>query len=119
MEKHSELAVIDNLKVIRENIFVAAQKSGRTEDDIRLMAVTKTVAPELVNVAINNGVKLLGENRVQEYLDKKDFYLDAEVQFIGHLQTNKELTYQRKYQKDGKYNSGKSHVNLLAFSKLN
>lgn len=89
MEKHSELAVIDNLKVIRENIFVAAQKSGRTEDDIRLMAVTKTVAPELVNVAINNGVKLLGENRVQEYLDKKDFYLDAEVQFIGHLQTNK------------------------------
>ena len=89
MEKRSDIVVIDNLKMIRENIAVAAQKSGRTEKDIRLMAVTKTVSPELVNVAINNGVNLLGENRVQEFLDKKDAYLDAEVQFIGHLQTNK------------------------------
>ncbi len=89
MEKHSELAVINNLKVIRENISVAVQKSGRKESDVRLMAVTKTVSPELVNVAINNGVNLLGENRVQEYLDKRNSYLDAEVQFIGHLQTNK------------------------------
>jgi len=89
MEKHSELAVIDNIKIIRENISAAAQKSGRKESDIRLMAVTKTVSHELVNVAINNGVNLLGENRVQEYLDKRESYLDAEVQFIGHLQTNK------------------------------
>ncbi len=89
MEKHSELAVIENLKIIRENIANAAMKSGRSEADVQLMAVTKTVAPELVNVAINNGVRLLGENRVQEFLDKRESYLDAEVQFIGHLQTNK------------------------------
>ena len=89
-EKTSNIAVIDNLKIIRNNIAVAAEKSGRKESDIRLMAVTKTVAPELVNIAIENGVDLLGENRVQEYLDKKDSYNSGcEVQFIGHLQTNK------------------------------
>jgi pyridoxal phosphate enzyme (YggS family) len=53
------------------------------------MAVTKTVSPENVNIAIENGVDLLGENRVQEYLSKKDFYRNAEVQFIGTLQSRK------------------------------
>lgn len=53
------------------------------------MAVTKTtVAPEAVNHAISCGI--LGENRVQEYLSKKDFYSkDAKVHFIGHLLNNK------------------------------
>ena len=89
-ERVSEITVVENLKVIRGNIAAAANKSGRNEKDIRLMAVTKTVAPELVNVAIANGVDLLGENRVQEFLDKKDSYSKGcEVQFIGHLQTNK------------------------------
>ena len=86
----SESVVLENLKIIRENIKKAAEKSGRNPEDIRLMAVTKTVSPELVNVAIENGVDLLGENRVQEFLDKKDSYINsAEVHFIGHLQTNK------------------------------
>ena len=54
------------------------------------MAVTKTVSPELINLAVDAGVTTLGENRVQEYLSKRDAYrADAEVQFIGHLQTNK------------------------------
>lgn len=82
--------VIENLNRIKDNISNAAIKSGRNLSDIRIMAVTKTVAPELVNVAIENGIDLLGENRVQEFLDKKDNYLQsAEVQFIGNLQTNK------------------------------
>ena len=89
-EKTSELVVIENLKVIRDKVAAAAEKSGRKAEDIRIMAVTKTVAPELVNVAINNGISLLGENRVQEYLDKKDSYIpNTETHFIGHLQTNK------------------------------
>ncbi len=89
-EKTSELVVLENLKVIRDKVASAAEKSGRSADDIRIMAVTKTVAPELVNVAINNGINLLGENRVQEYLDKKDSYVpNIETHFIGHLQTNK------------------------------
>ena len=54
------------------------------------MAVTKTVDPDKINFAVGEGVTLLGENRVQEYLSKKDSYdSSAEVHFIGHLQTNK------------------------------
>ncbi len=81
--------VRENIKRIKQNVKVAAEKSGRRFEDIKIMAVTKTVSPELVNVAINEGITLLGENRVQEFLDKKDSYLLAEVHFIGHLQTNK------------------------------
>ncbi len=54
------------------------------------MAVTKTVQPEAVNHAITLGIDLLGENKVQEYLSKKDlYYKSAEMNFIGRLQTNK------------------------------
>ena len=70
---------------------MAAQRSGRSPQDIHVMAVTKTVPPQLVNVAIQEGITLLGENRVQEFLEKESAYqLDrAQVHFIGHLQTNK------------------------------
>ena len=83
-------AVLERLAVIRQNIAEAAKASGRTEQDITLMAVTKTVSPELINLAVDHGVTVLGENRVQEYLSKRESYREqAEVQFIGHLQTNK------------------------------
>ncbi len=78
-----------NLKLIRENVGEAAEKCGRKAEDIRIMAVTKTVAPEIVNHAIELGLDLLGENRVQEYLSKAEAYSPAEVHFIGGLQTNK------------------------------
>lgn len=54
------------------------------------MAVTKTVPPRDVNIAIGEGLTLLGENRVQEYLEKRDFYTKPhKLHIIGHLQTNK------------------------------
>ena len=82
--------VDDNLAVIRANIREAAESCGRSADEIRIMAVTKTVAPETVNRAVALGVDLLGENRVQEFLSKQDAYdKSAEIHFIGHLQTNK------------------------------
>ena len=81
--------VDENLKLIRENVGEAAEKCGRKAEDIRIMAVTKTVAPEIVNHAIGLGLDLLGENRVQEYLSKAEAYSPAEVHFIGGLQTNK------------------------------
>lgn len=81
--------VDENLKLIRENVGEAAEKCGRKTEDIRIMAVTKTVAPEIVNHAIELGLDLLGENRVQEYLSKAEAYSPAEVHFIGGLQTNK------------------------------
>lgn len=82
--------VLENLKAIRYNISEAVAKYRSADDNITLMAVTKTVPYEVVNQVINEGVTLLGENRVQEYLEKKDGYdKRATVHFIGHLQTNK------------------------------
>lgn len=80
----------ENLHIIRERSGEAFAKYRSAGDSLRIMAVTKTVAPEAVNHAVSLGLDLLGENRVQEYLSKKDFYeKSAEVQFIGSLQTNK------------------------------
>lgn len=89
--KSNDLAYIDeNLRIIRERCAEAKAKYRSPHENIRIMAVTKTVAPEAVNHAIELGIDLLGENRVQEYLSKADMYdKSAEVQFIGHLQTNK------------------------------
>lgn len=80
----------DNARRILYEIGEAEQKYRGTSGNVRLMAVTKTVPPEAVNAAVEAGIDLLGENRVQEYLDKKDSYAkNAEVHFIGGLQTNK------------------------------
>lgn len=87
----SNFSYIDeNLKRIQYNINEALAKYRKPEDKVRLMAVTKTVPYEAVNYSISKGINLLGENRVQEYQSKKDFYeKSAEVHIIGHLQTNK------------------------------
>lgn len=80
----------ENLRIIRERAGEAFAKYRNSGDKLRIMAVTKTVVPEAVNHAVSLGLDLLGENRVQEYLSKKDFYeKSVEVQFIGSLQTNK------------------------------
>ena len=75
---------------VLERIKEAAELSGRSAEDIRLLAATKTVPVEAINAAIDEGLRLIGENRVQELKEKYPF-LDrrAEVHFIGNLQTNK------------------------------
>ncbi len=80
-----------NYYEITENISKAAEKSGRASSDITFLAATKTVEPEIINYAISLGLKKIGENRVQELLSKYDRYdlENADLQFIGHLQTNK------------------------------
>lgn len=79
--------ISENLRVIRERAGEAAAKAGTSP---RIMAVTKTVEPEKINFAVSQGITLLGENRVQEFLSKQESYdSSAEVHFIGHLQTNK------------------------------
>lgn len=81
----------ENLKAVREKIAEAAVRSGRNPEEIKLMAVTKTVEPEYINYAISQGVDLIGENKVQEFMSKKEF-LNLEkcsAHLIGHLQTNK------------------------------
>lgn len=81
----------ENLKVIRNRINEAAVRSGRSEKDVRFMAVTKTVDPVYINHAIDCGIDLIGENKVQEFLGKKDALKLEKVEkhLIGHLQSNK------------------------------
>lgn len=82
---------LDNLRRIREEVRETLAKCGRSEKELRIMAVTKTVEPERINQVIDAGIDLLGENRVQEFLSKEEAYhLErAQVHFIGHLQSNK------------------------------
>lgn len=80
-----------NIRVIKEKISAAAVESGRAPEDVKLMAVTKTVEPVFINHAIECGIDLIGENKVQEFLSKKSYLkLDnCKAHLIGHLQTNK------------------------------
>lgn len=84
-------SVEENYKRVLENVKESAVKAGRSESDVRLMCVTKTVEPVYINKAIELGADLIGENRVQEYLGKRDeLNLNGvERHLIGHLQTNK------------------------------
>lgn len=84
-------AVEENYKRVLENVKECAVKAGGSEKDVRLMCVTKTVEPVYINKAIELGADLIGENRVQEYLGKRDeLNLNGvERHLIGHLQTNK------------------------------
>ena len=86
---HERLAA--NIAQVRANIADAAQSAGRSADEIRLVAVSKTVAVELVEIAYNLGVTDFGENRVQDALPKiADFHPQGVYwHMIGHLQSNK------------------------------
>lgn len=91
MDKKSISSVSDNVKEILHSVRQAAIECGRSPDEIAVMAVTKNVDTQRVNEAIDSGIHLLGENRVQELLEKYDDYKKegVEIHFIGHLQTNK------------------------------
>ena len=85
------LLIKENLKRIKNNITEACIAAGRQPNEVTLMGVTKTVSAKRINDAIGLGLSHIGENRVQEYLGKKDELNlnDVKVHFIGHLQTNK------------------------------
>lgn len=89
MEKLSADAYLKNYKEISKRIENAAIKSGRTAEDIILLAATKTVDVDTINFAISNGITHIGENKVQEFLSKNGGIIDCHRHFIGHLQTNK------------------------------
>ncbi|MDY6855761.1 MAG: YggS family pyridoxal phosphate-dependent enzyme [Thermodesulfobacteriota bacterium] len=85
-----EHSVIDNLLRVRERIEKAAIKSGRSPDDITLVAVSKMVRVEKIKKAISAGVTILGENYLQEAKTKiEEIGESVQWHMIGHLQTNK------------------------------
>ena len=82
--------IADNIAEIRNNIALARQKSPHPEQDVTLVAVTKMHSAEEIQEVLAAGQTLLGENRVQELLDKYDAVGDAATwHIIGHLQSNK------------------------------
>jgi PLP dependent protein len=86
------MSISDNVAGVRAKLVAAAQRAGRSADQIALMAVTKTHPPERIREAYAAGVRLLGENRVQEFAGKAASLADlanAEWHMIGHLQNNK------------------------------
>ena len=83
------MSIKTNIEYIQELKGRAAQRSGREADDVLLVAVTKLHSPDEMNEAIDAGITDIGENKVQEILDKYDRVKPVRWHLIGHLQTNK------------------------------
>ena len=86
------MSVAENIAGVRERIDQAARRAGRNPEEITLMAVSKTFPPQPIREAYKAGLRVFGENRVQEFTGKSDALRDlagAEWHLIGHLQSNK------------------------------
>ncbi len=87
------MSIRDNVGEVQASIARAADRAGRSPDDITLIAVTKTIGPQLIQQAFEAGVRHFGENRVQEAQQKLGLLsaLDPPPAWhmVGHLQTNK------------------------------
>jgi pyridoxal phosphate enzyme (YggS family) len=88
------VTIAENIAEVRARIVRAARRAGRDPAEVQLMAVTKTQPANRIREAYRAGLRLFGENRVQEYSGKSGDVRDltnAEWHMIGHLQTNKAL----------------------------
>ena len=85
------MSIAENITEVRENMAAACRKTGRSVDDVQLIAVTKYVDTDRIREAFACGLKTVGENHAQEVRDKLTFYKQhgAELHFIGQLQSNK------------------------------
>lgn len=85
------MSIKENIDGILSRIAKACERSGRNPEDITLIAVSKTVDADKARKAVESGIINLGENRVQELVDKYEKLSDIEVKWhmIGHLQKNK------------------------------
>ena len=86
------MSIVENVARVRERIAAAAQRAGRDPEEITLMGVSKTFPVERIREAHAAGLRVFGENRVQEFADKAgslNDLADAEWHLIGHLQSNK------------------------------
>ncbi len=85
-------SIKDNLERVREEIRAAAESCGRREEDVLLVAVTKTRSIEEIKEAASLGLTSVGENRVQELLEKRALWPEDDPlrwRLVGHLQRNK------------------------------
>lgn len=86
------MSLAENIAHVRERIEASARRGGRKFEEISLMAVSKTFPPDRIREAYDAGLRLFGENRVQEFAEKAEALrglADANWHLIGHLQSNK------------------------------
>jgi pyridoxal phosphate enzyme (YggS family) len=86
------MSIAENIAAVRERIAFAALRVGRDPEGMTLMAVSKTVSANRVLQAYEAGIRVFGENRVQEFAGKVDTVRDlhgTQWHMIGHLQSNK------------------------------
>jgi pyridoxal phosphate enzyme (YggS family) len=86
------MSIAETIAAIRERVASAARRAGRSSDEIALMAVSKTIDSTRIRQAYDAGLRIFGENRVQEFSGKAETLAElsgAEWHMIGHLQTNK------------------------------
>jgi pyridoxal phosphate enzyme (YggS family) len=86
------MSIAENIARVQERIAAAARRAARNSEEITLMGVSKTFPVESIREAYAAGLRIFGENRVQEFSGKADALRDlpdAEWHLIGHLQTNK------------------------------
>jgi pyridoxal phosphate enzyme (YggS family) len=86
------MSIAENIARVHERIAVVARRAGRNPDEITLMAVSKTFPAQSIREAYAAGLRVFGENRVQEFAGKAAALgdlTDLEWHLIGHLQTNK------------------------------
>src|SRR4029077_14407223 len=88
------MPIAENIALIREQITGAARRAKRNPDEITLMAVSKTFPPGAIRAAYDAGLRVFGENRIQEFATKIESLQGmqgAEWHMIGHLQSNKTI----------------------------
>ncbi len=82
-----------NCELVKSRITKACNKVGRNPEDVTIVAITKTISPEVIKDAFRAGLRHFGENRVQEAHDKTPALLDIRpamtFHMVGHLQSNK------------------------------
>lgn len=79
----------EKIHLVQNNIECAAKKSGRSKDDILLVAASKMQNVDKIKEVQNNGLSVFGENKAQELLEKYPYIDNVKWHFIGHLQKNK------------------------------
>lgn len=91
MTEQEQAALRERIIGVRERAAEAALRAGRRPEEITIVAATKMNGAERVRFAVENGISVCGENRVQELLEKyeQSAYGNADLHFIGTLQTNK------------------------------
>lgn len=83
------MSIKNNIEYIEKLKGEAAVRSGRKPEDVLLVAVTKLHDVDEINEAIDCGITDIGENKVQEIMNKYDHVKPVKWHLIGHLQTNK------------------------------